>query len=132
MVLTPTYYVFKMYVPFQDATFVPITYDAGTYTNGDITLPRTDAIAARDATGKLRLAITNLDPNLPVDINVSVGGIAPRSITGETLTASKVDSVNSFDGPNTVVPKPISGKMQQGKLSLNLPPKSVTVVWVEQ
>ena len=34
MVLTPTYYVFKMYVPFQDATFVPVTFDAGTYTHG--------------------------------------------------------------------------------------------------
>ena len=30
MVLTPTYYVFKMYVPFQDATLVPVTFDAGT------------------------------------------------------------------------------------------------------
>ena len=48
MVLTPTYHVFKMYVPFQDATFVPVTFDAGTYTQGDITLPRVDAIAAKD------------------------------------------------------------------------------------
>ena len=30
MVLTPTYHVFRMYVPFQDATFVPVTFDAGT------------------------------------------------------------------------------------------------------
>ena len=37
-----------MYVPFQDATFVPVTFDAGTYTHGDITLPRVDAIAAKD------------------------------------------------------------------------------------
>ena len=49
MVLTPTYHVFRMYVPFQDATFVPVTFDAGTYTHGDITLPRVDAIAAKDA-----------------------------------------------------------------------------------
>ena len=62
MVLTPTYHVFKMYVPFQDATFVPVTFDAGTYTHGDITLPRVDAIAAKDTTGKLWLAITNIDP----------------------------------------------------------------------
>ena len=47
MVLTPTYYVFKMYVPFQDATFVPVTFDAGKYTNGNITLPRVDALAAK-------------------------------------------------------------------------------------
>ena len=65
MVLTPTYHVFKMYVPFQDATFVPVTFDAGTYTHGDITLPRVDAIAAKDAGGKLWLALTNLDPNQP-------------------------------------------------------------------
>jgi len=48
MVLTPTYHVFKMYVPFQDATFVPITFQSGTYIAGDITLPRVDAIAAKD------------------------------------------------------------------------------------
>ncbi len=49
MILTPTYHVFRMYVPFQDATFVPVTFDAGAYTHGTITLPRVDALAARDA-----------------------------------------------------------------------------------
>ena len=68
MVLTPTYHVFKMYVPFQDATFVPVTFDAGTYTHGEITLPRVDAIAARDGAGKLWLAVTNLDPTRPAEI----------------------------------------------------------------
>jgi alpha-N-arabinofuranosidase len=51
MVLTPTYYVYKMYVPFQDATFVPVTFNASAYTHGDITLPRVDAIAAKDRAG---------------------------------------------------------------------------------
>src|SRR5688572_22991967 len=55
MVLTPTYHIFKMYVPFQDATFVPVTFNAGAYTHGGVTLPRVDAIAARDAAGKLWL-----------------------------------------------------------------------------
>jgi alpha-N-arabinofuranosidase len=31
-VLTPTYYIFKMYVPFQDSTFVPVAFDAATRT----------------------------------------------------------------------------------------------------
>ena len=99
MVLTPTYYVFKMYVPFQDATFVPVTFDAGTYTHGDITLPRVDAIAARDATGKLWLEITNLDPNQAAEIEANLGGITAKSAAGETLTAPKVDSVNTFEAP---------------------------------
>ena len=29
MLLTPTYHVFQMYVPFQDATFVPVDFDGG-------------------------------------------------------------------------------------------------------
>jgi alpha-N-arabinofuranosidase len=132
MVLTPTYYVFKMYVPFQDSTFVPVTFDAGTYTHDNITLPRVDAIAAKDANGKLWLEITNLDPNQPVEIEASLAGITPKSATGETLTAPKVDSVNTFDAPNTVVPKAIAAKVQDGKVSLTLEPKSVNVIAVEQ
>ena len=132
MVLTPTYYVFRMYVPFQDAAFVPVTFDAGTYTHGDITLPRVDAVAAKDKAGKLWLEITNLDPNRPAEVEVNVAGVAARSAAGETLTAPKVDSVNTFDAPNTILPKPFSAKAQAGRLTLKLEPKSVTVVSVEQ
>jgi alpha-N-arabinofuranosidase len=131
MVLTPTYYVYKMYVPFQNSTFVPVTFDAGTYTHGDVSLPRVDAIAAKDTNGKLWLEITNLDPNQAVDIEASLSGITAKSATGQTLTAPKVDSVNTFDAPNTVVPKPASVTVSGGKLALHLDPKSVTVVSIE-
>src|SRR5215475_751101 len=132
MVLTPTYYAYKMYAPFQDATFVPVTFNADAYTQGEIALPRVDAIAAKDSAGRLWVEITNVDPNQPVEIEVSLAGITPKSAAGETLTAPKVDSVNSFEAPNTVVPKPISAKVQGGKLALKLEPKSVTVISVEQ
>jgi alpha-L-arabinofuranosidase len=52
--------------------------------------------------------------------------------SGETLTAPKVDSINTFDVPDTVVPKPISAKAQGGKLTLKLEPKSVSVISIEQ
>ena len=132
MVLTPTYFIYKMYVPFQDATFVPVTFDAGTYKHNDITLPRVDAIAAKDKDGKLWLEITNLDPNQSVEIEASLAGITPKSAAGQTLTASKVDNVNTFEAPKTVVPKAIAAKVQGGKVSLTLEPKSVTVISIEQ
>lgn len=128
MVLTPTYHVFKMYVPFQDATFMPVSFNAGTYTNGDITLPRVDAIAAKDTSGKLWLELTNVDPNNAVEIEANISGINATSATGETLTAPKVDSVNTFEAPNAVKPKPISAKVQGNKLTIKLEPKSVTMV----
>ncbi len=131
MILTPTYHVFKMYLPFQDATFVPVSLDAGTYTQGDITLPRLDVIAAKDPAGKLWLALTNIDPNRPVAIEAKLAGITPKAVAGETLTAPRVDSVNTFDAPQAVVPKPVVAKIQGGALALTLEPKSVTVISVE-
>src|SRR3954468_7843353 len=131
MVLTPTYHVFKMYVPFQDATFVPVTFDAGAYTHENITLPRVDAIAAKDTNGKLWLEITNIDPNQQVEIEATLASVTAKSAAGETLTAPKVDSVNTFDAPNTVAPKPISARVQDGKLVLKVEPKSVTVLSIQ-
>lgn len=131
MVLTPTYYVYKMYVPFQDATFVPVNYDAGKYTHDGITLPRVDAIAARGADGKLWLSVTNIDPDQPADVQLSLSGIHATRAMGETLTAAKVDSINTFDAPNTVVPHSFTAKVKGNTVELKLQPKSVTVVSIE-
>jgi alpha-L-arabinofuranosidase len=131
MVLTPTYHVFKMYVPFQDATLVPVSFDAGSYTQGDVKLPRVDAIAAKDAAGRLWLAVTNIDPSQPVAIEASVAGLTPKSAAGQTLTAPKVDSVNTFEAPNTVVPRPIAASVQGATVALTVEPRSVTVISVE-
>jgi alpha-N-arabinofuranosidase len=131
MVLTPTYYIYKMYLPFQDATFVPVAFDAGTYIEGSISLPRVDALAARDASGRLWLEITNIDPEKPVEIDAEIAGMTVKSVKGETLTASAVDSVNTFQAPNTVVPKPVSASVKSGRLALTVEPKSVTVVSLE-
>ena len=130
MLLTPTYHVFRMYLPFQDATFVPVTFDAGTYTHGAITLPRVDAIAAKDASGTLWLALANIDPARPADISTALTGITPRSASGETLTGPAIDSVNTFEAPATVAPKPAQVKVEGNRLTLTLAPKSVTVVGV--
>jgi alpha-N-arabinofuranosidase len=131
MVLTPTYHVFRMYLPFQDATFVPVAFDAGTYTHGELTLPRVDAIAARDTGGRLWLAVTNLDPHRPVEVEAALAGTAPRAAAGETLTAPAVDSVNTFGAPATVAPKPLIAKVSGRTVTLTLAPKSVTVVAID-
>ena len=128
MLLTPTYHVFRMYVPFQGASFVPVELDAGTWTHGVISLPRVDAIAARGTDGKLWLSLTNVDPDRPVRIEARIDGALVRSVVaGETLTAGRVDSINTFESPNAVAPKPLSAAIEAGKVVVTLPPKSVSV-----
>jgi alpha-N-arabinofuranosidase len=129
MVLTPTYHVYHLYVPFQGATVVPVSFDAGTYTHGDISLPRVDAVAARDSSGKLWLALTNVDPNRPAAVSATVPGA--RGASGRVLTGAAVDSHNDFDRPTAVSPGPISGRLSGGQLQFDLPPKSVAVVQVQ-
>jgi alpha-N-arabinofuranosidase len=126
MALTPTYYVYRLYVPFHDATLVPVSFDAGSYRFGALTMPRVDAVAARDPTGRLWLALTNVDPDQPAALSVS--GLSARGASGQVLTASAVDSHNSFDQPNAVHLAPFSGRAAGGKLLFELPPKSVAVV----
>ena len=131
MVLTPTYHVYKMYVPFQDATFLPITFNAGEYKVGNITLPQVDAIAAKGKDGKVWLSLTNLDPNKSAEFTAVVAGVTASSAAGEVLTAERIDSINTFETPRAVTPKPISFTAADGKLVFSLPPKSVTVVRLE-
>jgi alpha-N-arabinofuranosidase len=131
MVLTPTYHVFHMYVPFQDATFVPLTFDPGTFTANGVTLPRVDAVAARDKAGKIWIAVTNIDPKSPATFGVSLTGVKATKASGQTLSAPKVDSVNTFDAPNIVTPKALAAKVASGKLTITVAPASVTVLGLE-
>ena len=45
------------------------------------------------------MEITNVDPNQSAEIELNVTGINAKSASGETLTAPKVDSVNTFEAP---------------------------------
>ena len=131
MVLTPTYHVFRMYLPFQDATSVPVSFAAGWYTKGAVTLPRLEAIAAKDKSGKLWIAVTNVDPTRAASIEIGVLGAKAARAHGETLAAAKVDSVNTFEDPAAVAPKPIAVKSAGGKLGVTLPAASVTVLTID-
>ena len=128
MVLTPTYYVHTMYLPFQDATYVPVTFDAGEYVHGNVHLPQIDAVAARATDGKLYLALVNLDPAHPATARIALPGGNFASAAGQVLTAANVNSINTFDAPNTVVPAPIAGKRENGAATVTLPGKSVAVI----
>jgi alpha-L-arabinofuranosidase len=131
MVLTPTYHLYHMYVPFQDATVIPMQFDAGTYSNGDIRLPRVDAIAARDSAGKLWLALVNIDATRAVTLTTAIDGASPRGASGRILAAAAVDSHNDFANPNRVAPKPYSGRVSGGRLQFDLPARSIAVVQVQ-
>ena len=132
IVLTPTYYAYKMYVPFQDSTALPLDYQAPTYTSGDLTVPAFNASAAKGKDGKTYIGLANMDPTDDVVLTVDLGTLKAKSVSGQVLTAAKMDAYNDFGKAPAVAPVAYKGaKLAGGKLTLTLPAKSVVVVSVE-
>lgn len=131
MVLTPTYHAFEMYKPFQDATFIPSAFASmPRYTLGGISVPRVSATTAKAANGDLLVALVNLDPAEPISVISTIEGFSAQSAQGRVLTAGAMDAHNSFNEPERVTPSVIDVGLQDGKLRVELPAKSVTVISV--
>ena len=128
MLLTPTYHVFRMYVPFQQAQLLPLQIDAGRWNEGDLELPRVDGIAARAVDGQVLLALTNLHPDREASLDIEIDDETLRWVAAETLSAPAVDSVNTFEAPDTVAPRALPAKRDGTRLQLVLPPRSVSMI----
>jgi len=132
MVLTPTYHVFRMFIPFQDATSLPEDVQAPRYELAKFSIPSVSVSAARAANGSIVLALVNLDPNRTAPIAATIMGANVQRVRGTILTAATMDAQNDFDSPDAVHPESFSGATYaDGKLSLTLPAKSVVVLELE-
>lgn len=129
MVLTPTYHVFEMYKPWQDATVLPIVIDTPWYGKDRFTMPAVSGSAVRGKDGKVHVGLSNLDPNQTNSVTVKLDGLNPAAVSGRILTASAINAHNSFDAPEAVKPVPFSSaQVSGGTLTVALPPKSVVVL----
>jgi alpha-L-arabinofuranosidase len=128
MVLTPTYYVFKMYRVHQDATLIPVelTTPKIQFESGEI--PALNVSASRDKDGRLHLSIANLDPQKEHSLAVSLRGFNFQHASGEILTGA-IQAKNTFENPAAVTPRPFNAIQIQGsEIKLTVPAASVTVV----
>ena len=143
MVLTPTYHVFEMYTPFQEATYVPVdlTSDVvavskayfkekeGAKDAGYRPCPLLSASAAKTTDGSLVLAITNvsLDKDQTIDFNIE--GYQAKSVSGRILTSKNVADFNDFQHPAVVAPAEFKdANLKKGILTVKIPAKSIVVL----
>ncbi|HEX3757037.1 MAG TPA: alpha-L-arabinofuranosidase C-terminal domain-containing protein [Rhizomicrobium sp.] len=124
---TPTYWVYFLYVPFQGATPYAASVSGPNYTFENYSIAQVDASAARGTDGKLYLSLVNTDPHKPAHVTTNLSG----SATGHILTGPAMDTHNTFDAPNTVMPAAYSGHSEGGKLVFDLPPRAVAVVRIQ-
>jgi len=129
MVLTPTYWVFKMFRVHQEANLLNLDIRCEDYVYGDKKIPAISASASVDKDGKVHISLANLNPNKSITITCPVIGGSFKTITGEVLTAKEMNSFNSFESPETVKPAVFNGfTLKDGILSIVMPSKSVVVL----
>lgn len=131
MVLTPTYHAFHMFIPFQDATSIPVELKSPEYTLGDTSVPAISASAARGKDGKVYLALVNINPRSGSEVSVALRGVNPSSATGRLLTADAMDAHNTFANPEAIKPVAYRADVKNGKVEVKLPAKSVVVLALE-
>lgn len=128
MVLTPTYYVFKMFSVHQDAMLVPSKLSTGEYSFGGKTVPNVQASASAK-NGVLSVTLVNLDPNNSETVDIAITGNSYTSASGQIVTSDKMNDYNDFGRNETVSLKDFDvAKPDKGKLSVKLPSKSVVLV----
>jgi alpha-L-arabinofuranosidase len=131
MALTPTYYAFQMYIPFQGATFLPTEITTPNYSLGGSEVPAVSVSAARSVEGKLVLALVNLDPNLEAVVSIAATGATPVSAAGRVLTARTMDARNTVDAPDAIAPAKISATRKGSAFAIRLPAKSLSVILLQ-
>jgi alpha-N-arabinofuranosidase len=128
-VLTPTYYAHQMYMPFQDSTAIPLEITAPEIDVAGSKIPAFNASAAKAKDGKIYVAVANMALDDSVKLNVSLAGLKAKTVSGQVLTADKMDAINDFGAKPAVVPVPFKGgKLSGDRLTLDIPSKSVVVV----
>ena len=133
MVLTPTYHVFEMYKVHQDATYLPLELNCERkVVRDDRIVPMVSATASRDANGFIHISLSNVDLQESQEIELNLGEVKAKSVTGRILTANNIGDYNSFEKPSVVAPKEFTGaKVNKGSLKVTLPAKSIVVLEVK-
>jgi alpha-N-arabinofuranosidase len=132
IVLTPTYYVFDLYKVHQDATLLPLDFEAADYVYGNQKIPAINISASKDKEGKIHVTLCNLDPNNSNPVAADLRGAKVSKISGQILTASELSAYNSFEMPGKV--KPVGfreAKLTANGFEVKLPAKSVVALELE-
>ncbi|NLN31450.1 MAG: alpha-N-arabinofuranosidase [Bacteroidales bacterium] len=132
MVLTPTWHVFRMFRVHQDARLLTTDLKCEEYEYQGSRITALSASASVDNEGKIHVSMANLNPGKEITVTCPVIGAAIKTVTGEILTADRMNACNTFEKPETVKTVQFRGfKMKDGVITVTMPAKSVVMLEVE-
>jgi alpha-N-arabinofuranosidase len=117
---TPAYYAFELEKPHRGNTAVHVDGPAP----GGLEL----SVSASRRDGALVLTLVNPKLNEGVGLTCGLNRGSVRSAKARTLQHSDMNACNTFERPDTVVPREQAVKAAGSRIEIELPPLSVTTV----
>lgn len=147
MVLTPTYHIFEMYKPFQEATYLPVKTECDTLIvrhdmkkpidtateKGYRKLPLVSISAARTSSNSIILSLVNVSLDRSQEYEINLDGISEiNNVNGRILTCKNITDHNTFENPENIKPKTFnSAKIKQNNVKVDIPAKSVVILEIK-
>ncbi len=130
IVRTPSFYVFKMYTVHHDATLLPSDITTENYSVGNESVPALSATASKDASGKIHITISNLNPSKAIEVACDLRGLQNIKFEkGSIVTGEKINSHNDFGKNEQVTLKSFSDvKVAGNAVHVKMPAKSVVMI----
>ena len=130
MVLTPTYHVFRMYQPFQDATALPLAISCDSIkVRENQTIPTIYSSAAKTKDNSIVVSLANISLDKTQDIDIVSDLSTINNITGEILKCKNISDYNDFEHPQTITPHVFKDmKIKKNIIKIKIPAKSIVVL----
>jgi alpha-N-arabinofuranosidase len=94
-------------------------------------IPAISSSASEDDNGKIHVSIINIDPKNEQLVQIDLRGACAKPANGQIITSENMADHNTFTEGNKVKIKDFNGAKADGpggKISVNLPPKSVVTL----
>jgi alpha-N-arabinofuranosidase len=132
LVLTPSYYVFKMFRAHHDATLLPVDLTCENYAFEQNSIPAISASASKAKDGKIHISISNLNPNKSISLRCEMRGLTEVDrASGRILTAETMNALNDFGKKEEVSTADFDGfELDGNNLNIDLPAKSIVMIEV--
>jgi alpha-L-arabinofuranosidase len=132
MILTPTYHVMEMYNVHQNALMIPLTITSNDYSLGEKKLKVVSASASKDKNGIVHISLVNIDAKNEQEVNIELGDLSAKSVTGRILRSDKLQDHNTFDNADKIKPVAFTNAtLNANNLIVKIPAFSVVVLEIK-
>lgn len=124
MILTPTYYAFKLYNDHHGATLCDSFIESDKIECGDSEIPSLNESASIAQDGSITATVCNLSAESDCDIELTVFDKDIKNAEAIVLHGRPND-VNTFDNPDVLKPETLDVIIKDGRVLVNVPSCSV-------